>query len=109
MNDLVAVMLRYLTQRCNIWGLHSHDEDLIKVSVSALLSRDEKLDVEEVFQWLIENGWEERAATKFKLIVGLLLEGKKIKINDIMNAPTEKAMLKIFDSLRVNENTKLHA
>ena len=96
MSELALIMLNYLTGRCNIWQLNSYDEDLIAVSVKALFSQGESFDPDDIQEWLMANGWEIQAAAKFKLIVSLLASGKKIQINDIMNAPTEKAMLKLF-------------
>ena len=89
-------MLSYLTSRCNIWQLNNYDEDLIVISVSALLKQGESLDPDDTQKWLKANGWDAQAAAKFKLIISLLASGKKIQINDIMSAPTEKAMLKLF-------------
>lgn len=96
MSQLVVIMLEYLTRRCNIWQLNNYDEDLIAISVNALLSQGENIDADDVQKWLKNNDWDAQAAAKFKLIVSLLASGKKIQINDIMSAPTEKAMLKLF-------------
>ena len=109
MSDLVLVMLKYLTQRCNIWQLHSLDEDLIKVSVCALLSRGEKISKLKAANWLLENGWDEKAVGKFKLIVDLSAEGKKIKIDDALSAPTEREVLQRFDDMLKRASNTLPA
>jgi len=99
MSVLVLPMLKYLTKRCNIWQLHSLDEDLIKVSVSALLSHGETIDSDEAASWLLANGWDETAVSNFQLILEIIAEGKKVKINDITSAPTEKSMLELFHDM----------
>jgi|GEM_PF-6614197 len=109
MSDLVLVMLKYLTQRCNIWQLHTIDEDLIKVSVCAVVSRGETISKVRAANWLLENDWEVNAVDKFKLIVDQLAEGKKIKVNDALSAPTEREMLQRFDDMLKRESDTLSA
>lgn len=104
MSDLVLVMLNYLTARCNVWQLNNYDEDLVIVSISAIIQEGESIQSDKVEAWLLENGWAKESAEKVKTIVAKLVSNKEVPVNDFMNAPTEQSMLAAFNEALSEKN-----
>lgn len=103
MTPFIEEALKLLTSRCNLSGLHSNDEDLIKVTLRALKKQGEIIDPAAIEQWALSNNWQPKPLKDLISWASAVSSGGRVQLKFKAMAPTEKEITKIIKE-RVAEN-----
>jgi len=103
MTPFVEESLKYLTERVNLSGLHSNDEDAIKVTLRVIKKQREILNPKEIETWAIANKWQAKPVKDLVSWVTAISSGGRVQLKFKEMAPSEKDVLNRIKE-RLNED-----
>jgi glutamate-1-semialdehyde aminotransferase len=90
MNKLLIKALDSLTITSNTAGLHTSDEDTIKVTLKALYKNGIDLPPQDIEQWLLNNNWQKQPIKSVVKWASTIGTGGRVQLKFKQSAPTEK-------------------
>jgi len=93
MSPFVEESLKYLTERVNLSGLHSNDEDTIKVTLRVIKNQGETLDPGEIESWALSNNWQPKPLKNLVNWATAVSAGGRVQLKFKNMAPSEAQIL----------------
>ena len=90
MNELLEKSFEALSISCNKSGLHTLDEDRIKLNLRVLHKNSVPINVVALELWLINNGWQPSSIKSIISWAKSISNGGRVQIKHKEHAPSEK-------------------